>query len=52
MAITISVLPNGYYSYKSQFMLHTLNSSVILTIRVIIKLQLLGLIIVPTMAIR
>ena len=51
MAITISVLPNGYYSYKSQFTLHTLISSVILIIRVIISLQLLGLIIVPTMAI-
>jgi hypothetical protein len=35
MAITISVLPKGYYSYKSQFMLRTLISSVILIIRVI-----------------
>ena len=24
MAITINVLPNGYYSYKSQFMGHTM----------------------------
>jgi len=36
MAVIISVLPNGYYSYKSQFMLHTLISSVILIIRIII----------------
>jgi hypothetical protein len=42
MAITINVLPNGYYSYKSQFMLHTLISSVILNTAIVIELQLLG----------
>jgi len=36
-AITISVLPKGYYSYKSQFMLYTVILIVILTTRVIIQ---------------
>jgi len=51
MAITIRVLPKVYYSYKSKFMFHTLISSVILTISVIIQLQLLGLTTLQTVAI-
>jgi len=50
-AITITVLPKGYYSYKLQFMWHTVILSVILTIRVIIQLQPLRLTTVSTIAI-
>jgi hypothetical protein len=51
MAITISVLPKGYNSYKSQFTLHTLIANVIFTVRLIIQLQLLGLTTIKTIAI-